>query len=263
MVNPIARRKAKMVGAVSALAATISLSGCINFDTGFSGVPLDEVDMSASAPVDFTLAGPDDAILTVGETLDIQVEGDPDVIEDLRFKLDGDELSVGRESGWDSANGKAIIRITMPAPRELAIAGSGDIKAATLASEAEVTVAGSGEITVESIASEDLEATVAGSGSLTGSGSAKTLEISIAGAGDINFADLTADTVEISIAGSGDVELVSDGTVNTSIAGSGNVAVTGNATCETSSVGSGNVTCRPRPQAAKVDVEAAEEASAE
>ena len=263
MINPIAPRKAKLVGAASALAATISLSGCINIDTGFSGVPLEEIDTSASAPVEFTLAGPDDVFLTVGETLDIQVEGDPDVVEDLRFKLDSDELSVGRESGWDSAKGKATIRITMPPPRELTLAGSGDIEAATLASDAEITVAGSGEITVESIASEDLEAIIAGSGSLTGSGTAKTLEISIAGSGDVNFADLNAETVEISIAGSGDVELASDGTVETSIAGSGNVAVTGNATCQTSSVGSGNVTCRPRPQAAKVEAATTDEASAE
>lgn len=263
MINQTATCKARLVGAASALAATIGLSGCINIDTGFSGVPLEEIDMSASAPVEFTLAGPDDVFLTVGETLDIQVEGDPDVVEDLRFKLDGDELSVGRESGWDSAKGKAIIRITMPPPRELALAGSGDIQAATLARESEVAVAGSGAVTVESISSADLEVAVAGSGSLTGSGSAKTLEISIAGSGDINFADLEADTVEISIAGSGDVELASDGTVDTSIAGSGDVTVTGSATCQTSSVGSGNVTCRPRAQAARVDAEAADEASAE
>ncbi|MEM6857097.1 MAG: head GIN domain-containing protein [Pseudomonadota bacterium] len=250
MNNPIVPRKAKLFGVVSTLAATISLSGCINFDTGFSGVPLDEIDMGSSAPVEFTLAGPDAVFLTVGDTLDIQVEGDPDVVEDLRFNLDGDELSVGRESGWDSADGTAIIRITMPAPREVVVAGSGDIQAATLASKAEVTVAGSGAVTVESISSDDLEATIAGSGSLKGSGSAKTLEISIAGSGDIDFADLNADIVEISIAGSGDVELASDGTVNTSIAGSGDVSVTGNATCNTSAVGSGDVTCRPRLQTA-------------
>ena len=256
MINQSAAHKAKLVGAASALAATIGLSGCINIDTGFSGVPLDEIDTSASAPVNFALAGPDDVFLTVGDELDIQVEGDAEVLEDLRFKLEGDSLGVGRESGWDSAKGKAIIRITMPAPRELSLAGSGDIEAATLAEDAEVSVAGSGKVTVETVASDELDISVAGSGSLTASGTAKTLEISIAGSGDINFADLEADTVDISIAGSGDVELASDGTVEASIAGSGDVRVTGSAKCQSSSIGSGSVTCRPRPQTADAGAEA-------
>ena len=255
MIDQKAARKAKLAGAASVLAATIGLPGCINIDTGFSGVPLDEIDTSVSAPVNFALSGPDDVFLTVGDELDIQVEGDPDVVEDLRFKLDGDTLGVGRESGWDSAKGKAIIRITMPAPRELSLAGSGDIDAATLASEAEVSVAGSGSVKVESVASDDLDISVAGSGSLTASGTAKTLEISIAGSGDINFANLEADTVEVSIAGSGGVELASDGTVEASIAGSGDVRVTGSATCQSSSIGSGTVTCRPRPQTAQASSE--------
>ena len=110
-------RMRNWVSSASAIAASLALTGCINLGGGFSGVPLDEIDTGSSAPVEFALAGPDDVFLTVGEQLDIQVEGDEAVLADLRFKLDGDTLGVGRESDWMDSKGKAIIRVTMPAPR--------------------------------------------------------------------------------------------------------------------------------------------------
>lgn len=244
------RRWASCAGSTAILVMSVSLAGCINFDSSFSGVPLDEIDMGSTAPVEFALAGPDDVFLTVGETFNIEVEGDDEAVDDLRFKLDGNSLTVGREGNWMESEGKATIRVTMPAPRSLSLAGSGDIAAETLAETAEVSLAGSGKINVASIEADDLDVSVAGSGLLSAVGTAKSLGISIAGSGDIDFAGLNADKAEISIAGSGDVELASDGEVEASIAGSGDVRVTGNASCQSSSVGSGNVTCRPSKQTA-------------
>lgn len=245
MKDQMASRAKALLGTASLLAASAGLSGCLNINTGFSGVPLDELDTSGSAPNGIALAGPDNLILTVGDTLDIQVEGDPDAIEGLRFDMDGDTLEIGRDSDWMSTSGKAIVRVTMPAPRSVSLAGSGDIDAATLAENAEISIAGSGSVQIGEIASDDLDISVAGSGSLSGSGTINTLEISIAGSGDIDFAKVKADDVEISIAGSGDIALASDGTVDASIAGSGDVNVTGNATCNSSALGSGSVVCKP------------------
>ena len=240
------KRQAKTVfGAASMLAATIGLSGCINIDSSFDGVPLDQLADGDGPPVEITLAGPDDLIVTVGDTLDISVEGDDEVLEDLRFKRKGDSLAIGRESSWGDSRGKAIIRVTMPAPRSVALAGSGDIDSETLASDAEVSIAGSGKVKIGEVAADELDISIAGSGSLSASGSATELEISIAGSGDIDFAGLKADKVDISIAGSGDIELASDGVVEASIAGSGDVTVTGSATCKSSAMGSGTVTCKP------------------
>jgi hypothetical protein len=238
-----------LTGAGLALGA-FALSGCLNISTSFSGVPLDELDTGGAAPVEFALAGPDDAILTVGDTLAITVEGDAAAREAVLFRLDGDKLAVGRDGDWDSADGKATIRVTMPAPREVSLAGSGDISAETLAKSAEVSIAGSGKVTIADLDADRLEVSSAGSGTLAAKGRAERLEISIAGSGDIDFAEVMADDVEISIAGSGDIRLASDGRVSSSIVGSGNVYVTGSATCKTSAVGSGEVTCKPAAQAA-------------
>lgn len=255
-----AHRAQSLLSTAVLLASAAGLSACINIDTSFDGVPITELDMSGDAPTEIALAGPDNLILTVGEKLIIQVEGDDEVVKDLRFRLDDDALKIGRESGWDSVSGEAIVRVTMPAPQRVSLAGSGDLEAETLASSAEVDLAGSGAMNIGTIASDDLEIDIAGAGKLTGKGTAKTLEISIAGSGDVDFADLKADEVEISIAGSGDINLASDGSVNASIAGSGDVNVTGKATCTSSAAGSGNVTCREAPKTASAESDDSEEA---
>ncbi|MEE4153288.1 MAG: head GIN domain-containing protein [Erythrobacter sp.] len=234
---------------IMAFAGAALLSACafVDFDAGgmTGGVPLAELDMSGSAPTSIALAGPDTVILTEGETLDITVEGDQAAIEKVRFKLEDDELKIGRENGKADSDAKATIRVTMPPPGEIAVAGSGSITAPAMARQAELDIAGSGSIEVASLDAERLEVNIGGSGTATAAGKASRLEVSVAGSGDVRLAGLSAERVEVSIAGSGDVELASDGTVEASIAGSGDVTVTGNAKCTLSSVGSGKLHCNP------------------
>ena len=65
--------------APAALAAlSLGLAGCdINISAGDSdGVPLSELDMSGDPPTELVLAGPDKIIITDGDALAIDVEGD-------------------------------------------------------------------------------------------------------------------------------------------------------------------------------------------
>ena len=223
----------------------LGLSGCyVNFDNSVSGVPLDELDMSGAAPVEIGHASADDLILTVGDELAITIDGDDSAKEELRFDLDGDSLSIGREGKWGGSD-RATITVTMPAPKSISHFGSGSIEAETLASDAEISHAGSGRLTIKEIASDELEISLAGSGKIVGAGTAKRLDISSVGSGAIDFSKLEADRVEISSAGSGDVSLMSNGRVSASLVGSGDVTVTGDAECESSVVGSGSLDCKP------------------
>lgn len=234
------------------LAFGATLSGCgMSFDmSSFEGVPLAELDMGGDPPSGLELAGPDSVVITEGAEFAVTIDGDPDAVEAVRFDRDGETLEIGRDTDIFDGSGKATIRVTMPAPRALGIAGSGAIDAATMASEAEINIAGSGDIRVASLAAERLEVSIAGNGDVTTSGTTDNLEISIAGSGNAQFADLKAETVEISIAGSGDIELASDGTVHASIAGSGDIRVTGNANCSIDAAGSGSLVCEPAAAAA-------------
>jgi len=245
-----------------ALALGVGLAGCDTNITinGQEGVPLSELDMEGAAPTELVISGPDKVILTEGDTLDITTEGPSDTVEKLRFVLDGDTLGVTRENG-DWGNSKSVVvRVTMPAPRDITIGGSGSVEAARVAPATDLTIGGSGDISITEIAAERLDVTIGGSGDVKGAGSAQQLDISIGGSGDVDFADLTADTVEISIGGSGNVTVASDGTVDTTIAGSGDVQVAGNAKCSVSALGSGSLTCSPRTAEAAASEDASVEA---
>lgn len=242
----------RRLGPAIALMMGATVAGCnMNWDmSNFEGVPLAELDLGGDPPTGLELAGPDSVVVTEGTEFAVTIDGDPDAVEAVRFDRDGETLEIGRDTDIFDGSGKATIRVTMPAPRELAIAGSGAIEADTMASEAEIGIAGSGDVKVTQITADKLDVSIAGAGDVSTAGTAKELEISIAGSGSAQLADLKADTVDISIAGSGDIELASDGTVNASIAGSGDIVVTGNATCSLDAAGSGNLTCNAAPNVA-------------
>ena len=222
----------KTIGPIAAMAAGAAMSGCsnMNFEAASDGVPLAEFDMSGEAPTRFTLAGPDRVILTSGDALDIDVSGDSRAVELLRFERDGD-------------NGTAVVRVTMPAPREITLAGSGEIEAGDLADEVQLSIAGSGTIRAPRVDARMLDVNIAGSGTLEAAGRTDTLDLNIAGSGDASMGSLTVQTADINIMGSGDARFASDGEVDANIMGSGDVTVAGRARCKVKAMGSGTVTC--------------------
>ncbi|MEM7689195.1 MAG: head GIN domain-containing protein [Pseudomonadota bacterium] len=244
MTTTIAHTIRPFAAGAALIAASLSLSGCFSISTDFGGETLDELDKGGDAPTEIGLAGPDNLVVKTGKKLKIKVEGDDDAVEALRFKRSGDSLTVGREGDWNKGMSKATVTITMPAPTDISMAGSGDITAQSLADNAEISMAGSGSVRVAEVDASSLEISSAGSGSITAAGRAQKLDVSIMGSGSVDLADLNADDVEVSIAGSGSVKVASDGQVEASIAGSGSVYVEGSATCTASTAGSGSLTCK-------------------
>ncbi|MFM5950265.1 MAG: head GIN domain-containing protein [Novosphingobium sp.] len=237
---------AKALGPIIAVALAGAVAGCDGKMTinGDEGKPLSELDMSGKAPDELVLAGPDEIRVTTGDKLAITVEGDPEVKDQIRFSLKDGSLAIHRkDKAFGSGDKVAIVNITMPAPREVVMAGSGKITTAQLASKAEVTVAGSGTIETGSVSGESLDVTIAGSGNFRAAGNVKTLDMTIAGSGSAQMDALKVDKADISIAGSGSTSFASDGEVDASIMGSGNVTVKGRARCTVSSMGSGKLVC--------------------
>lgn len=236
----------KALAPVIAVALAAAVSGCDGKVTinGDEGKPLSELDMSGPAPQELVLAGPDEIRVTTGDKLAITVEGEQDVKDQLRFSLKDGSLVIHRkDKAFGSGDKAAIVNVTMPAPREIVMAGSGKISTAALASKAEVTVAGSGTIETAGVSGESLELTIAGSGNFRGAGSVKKLDLTIAGSGSAQMDALKVDKADVSIAGSGSTAFTSDGEVEASIMGSGNVTVKGRARCTVSSMGSGTLVC--------------------
>lgn len=237
----------KGLAPVAALAIGALASGCdgVHVNIGDSkGVPLAELDTSGPAPSGIVLAGPDHVIVTDGDALDIDVSGDPEAVEALRFTLDDNTLGIMREKDSWKSDGRATVRVTMPAPKSITLAGSGTIEAASLAGDAEVTIAGSGKASLTSVAAASLDTTIAGSGTLEAAGRAESLDLTVAGSGSARMDELKVEAADVTIAGSGDASFASDGKVDASIMGSGSVTVLGRAECTVSSMGSGTLRCR-------------------
>ena len=233
---------------VAILGLGLAAAGCDGMDVRIGdkdGVPLAELDMSGAAPTGVILAGPDTVIVTEGDTLDIKVDGAPAAVDALRFNLDDGKLGIMREKkGWKDG-GSAIIRVTMPLPEEVVIAGSGTATLPGMARKAEVMIGGSGTVDVGTLAGESLEVTIGGSGTVMAKGAVETLTLTVGGSGEARMAGLKVDKAEITVGGSGDAEFASDGTVEANVAGSGDIVVNGSAKCNIQAFGSGTLTCKP------------------
>lgn len=237
----------KKIAPVAAIAMSIGLISCDGMNVKINdmeGVPLADLDMSGDAPTELVLAGPDKVIVSDGARLSITVAGDQAAQDALRFSLKDGTLGISRAGEKWANTGSATVNVTMPAPKSLAVAGSGEIETASLARDAEVKILGSGSARTASLDADKLDVTVAGSGTYGAAGKAKSLEVTIAGAGNAELKGLTVDDAKVTIMGSGDVDLTSDGLVKAKIMGSGNVTITGRATCKVKSMGSGTVTCQ-------------------
>lgn len=240
---PLRNRMAPL--ALLALAA--ALAGCDAAELAIDsekGVPLAALEQGGTAPARLMLSSGDTVILTEGKSFALAAEG-PDT-DSLRFVRNAEMIGITRKEGW-KGDQPATIRITMPPPSEVVIAGSGTIKAPSLASTAEINIAGTGSVEFARLAADKLKIRIGGSGTVTGTGTARELDITIGGSGKLALERLKADKAEVSIGGAGDVAFASDGTVKAKIAGAGDIRVTGRAKCTVTALGSGTLTCNPAP----------------
>ncbi|WP_109354466.1 head GIN domain-containing protein [Sphingorhabdus sp. EL138] len=226
------------------IASAVGNAGKSSFSDGT------QIGTSDTNPGEFegvTLAGPDNVIFTTGADFSIRAEGDADTLEQLRYKVTGGQLKIGREknsSMWSGNYRGATVYVSAPSLKSAKLAGSGDMQVDNMNGEsAKISVAGSGNIDIAEIETASLTTKVAGSGDVSIAGTADEVTISVAGSGDISGKKLKAENATIKVAGSGDVALSSDGTVNATVVGSGDIRIHGDATCNTKSRGSGDITC--------------------
>jgi hypothetical protein len=215
------------------LAATI---GAQARDSACQGVRLEDLDLTGPAPDKVALLGPAQVVLSDGEVFRVDVESRPGS-EPVLFSLDEGRLGI---AGGD---GDSVVRIALPAPRTLTLAGSGRMTAARMAADAKVSIAGSGRLEVAAVEGGRLKVSIAGSGLLAIDGHVGDLDLSIAGSGSCDGEGLVAEKAAVHIAGSGDAIFTCNGEVTAHLMGSGNVIVRGSARCNVHSMGSGTLTC--------------------
>jgi Putative auto-transporter adhesin, head GIN domain len=251
----------KAIAPILAVALAAGVSGCDGAKftlNGEEGKKLADLDLAGKAPSELVLLGPDEVEVTQGDSLAITVDGDPEAVEAMRFTLSDTSLGILRRDESGSAeNKRAVVHVTMPAPRELIMAGSGRIRADALAPGGKVVVAGSGSIEAASVSGERLEATLPGSGSFRAAGNVDKLELTILGSGSAHLDAVKAGQAKVTLAGSGGATFASDGEVEATIMGSGTVTVKGRARCKVSAMGSGTLVCEtPAEPASEAEAKA-------
>jgi len=195
-----------------------------------------------------TLAGPDRVVVTRGPQFSVRAEGDARALARLEIDVKDGELRVKRKHNWrdimPGSDRGATVSVTLPALRDVALAGSGDMSVDLLGGDdVEASVTGSGDLTIARVEAHEVELSTTGSGTLTAGGRADKAEYSVTGSGDIKAASLVAATGEFSIVGSGDVAAHVTGSAEVSILGSGDAVIGGTTRCSVSRMGSGTARC--------------------
>lgn len=197
--------------------------------------------VTAFTAVGLTLPGKVE--LRQGSPEAVTVEADDNLLPEIETVVENGKLKI-RFARNISVVGRSHILVTVTAPRfdSIAVAGSGDVVSAGLASPAlSVSVSGSGDVKLENVQVDTLKASIAGSGDIRATGKAGEVTAKIAGSGGFHGSKLEAARANVSIAGSGDVTVGAAETLNVSIAGSGDVRYHGDPKITRSVAGSGQI----------------------
>ena len=196
------------------------------------------------------LVGSADLVLTQSDTPSLTVEAEKERIGDLKVETRGDELVLRYEpsgsSGWGWNSGKKGPRFLLSAKslERISTAGSGDIRAESWTStgDFEIAVAGSSDVKIATLAARKLLVRISGAGDVSLGGGVLEQNVRIAGSGDYRGGTLQSASATISIGGSGDATLWARDNLAIKIAGSGDVKYYGRPAISKSIAGSGSVT---------------------
>jgi hypothetical protein len=203
----------------------------------------------ALAPfTEIATVGPQDVVVTYGETQAVRVEGSSRARAELEPVVVNGKLTIQPKRGFNWSNWPVLegttYFVTMPKLERVAVAGSGDVSVDRIAGESfEGTIAGQGELSIRAMEVERANFAIQGSGDVVAVGTARETRVSIFGSGEVNAGGLRSKTASVSIGGSGDVALTVDDTANVSVGGSGSVDISGSGRCSVTRYGSGEVDC--------------------
>lgn len=209
----------------------------------------DELAYEVAPFEEISSVGPQDVIVTYGESFEVRSEGSPERLAQLEAIVERDRLIIRPKGGnmagfnWFS-DASATFYVTLPRLKAFSMRGSGDVEIDRVEGESfEASLAGSGELSIAEMRVDRAEFTLAGSGSVEAAGRAGDTRVSITGSGEIDARDLTSGTAWVSMAGSGDASLTVEDEARVSVVGSGDVDISGPARCTVSRMGSGDVRC--------------------
>jgi hypothetical protein len=183
-----------------------------------------------------------------GDQYKIEMEADRETLDKMIVEVEDHKLIIRYSledlllHGFDE--GHVTLRVTTPEIEMLGVAGSGNIFAEKPIDTRviELSIAGSGNIKIASLKCERVEAEITGSGDITLSGPpAREIKLLIAGSGNLLASQLSAEYGKIRVAGSGNCEVTITNLLDAGIFGSGDIRYHGSPTLESTISGSGKI----------------------
>jgi hypothetical protein len=180
--------------------------------------------------------------ITQGETQEVKIEAEDNLIQHITTKVKNDELVIDCDQEINSHE-PINVYITVKDLCLLELSGSGNMitKNEINCEHMTLYLGGSGEMKV-ALKSQQLKATLSGSGNMNLSGSTSESDLRINGSGNMNAQQMKSFTSAVTISGSGNTKVDVNNELNVNISGSGNVRyVTEPAKITTKITGSGDV----------------------
>lgn len=188
------------------------------------------------------LSIPATVYVEAGNTQSVRVEGQANLIENLKTEVRGGSWNIGWEEQVRSGD-RLTIYITLPELNGAAVSSSGKLigKSPFRSSERfEMAVSGSGLLQLE-IEAPSVQSAVSGSGSIEVSGKTTDVEMAVSGSGSIRGMDLKADNCQVAVSGSGNCYITAGNSLEAAVSGSGGVFYGGNPRVKARISGSGKV----------------------
>jgi hypothetical protein len=174
------------------------------------------------------LAMAGEIFLKQGETEELVIEADSDLLPKLKSEVHAGRLELGLLHWYDFLSLLPVptlrYHVTVKNIRGVIISGSGKVEAGKVHTDhLRLKASGSAEFHVNDLQAGDLEVIFSGSGKANIAGSVRRQELEISGSGELNAEELASQEARVRISGSGSALMSVQERLDVSISGSGKV----------------------------------------
>lgn len=171
-----------------------------------------------------------DVYLTEGESFEVRVEADENLLDVIETKLKGDILVVGTDRVSIRKAKSKKVHVTLPELEILKITSAGDCEGQTPfhCGDLRLSISSAGDLTLE-VEADKINLDISSSGDARISGKAGILDVSLSSAGDLHAFDLMADKVSVDVSSAGDARVHATEEISMSVSSAGNIYYKGDA----------------------------------
>jgi hypothetical protein len=171
-----------------------------------------------------------DVYLSQGESFEVRVEADENLLEVIETELRGDMLDVGTDNVSIRKAKSKKVYITLPELQEIKVSSAGDCEGLTLfhCTDLRLGISSAGDLTLE-VEAERIDLDISSSGDARIAGSTGVFDVSLSSAGELSAFDLVAGKVDVDVSSAGDARVHATDEISMSASSAGNIYYKGDA----------------------------------